>query len=376
MLEDRLADDELKNRFSYRLDYEPPPKGIFVTQIGHLYDCEEAETGKDKNGRPLIQYPVVDEKGENLLRSGVRTKQKTLLIREQKVVDKISAELTEKRDIFEKRMESITKRKEALKEKQETLRAKISTDQRYIEEQNAKRDRAVEKFKTERRTNERLAVQQSELSKELDGLKKRNRELRAQIKEHKPYNDFMMKTIDNLPDKFIEASDNKVTALMMRYSTLEDTNKDLVSRMSGLSDEVSSEQKRLELMKTKHSEDQLENLMELKKSREVLERLKDRNQEKQQQIFFAKNRFRQENQEKGQTLLSLRNLAEKCRFNFRTNKPIAMPIEDENDFDTMLYRIESYVNDHKDLVQWSGGQAGSAFGANSSFARPQTTARD
>jgi len=356
MLDGRQAEQDLKDQFSYRLDYEPAPKGIFVTQIGNLYDSEEAETGKDRNGRPLIQYPLVDDSGENLLRRGVKTKQKTLLIREQKNVDQINQELAETRGMYERRMESINRRKEALQEKRETLRVKIGTDQRYIQEQNSKRDRAVEKFKSERRTNERLAVQQSELSKELDSLKVRNRELRAQIQEKKPYNDFMMKTIDNLPDKFIDGGDNKVSALMMRYSTLEDTNRDLVSRMNNLSEDLSSEQKRLETLRTKHSEDQLENLMELKKSREALDQIKDRNQERQQQIFFAKNRFRDENQEKGQTLLSLRNLAEKCRFNFRTNKPIAMPIEDQNDFDSMLYRIDGYVNDHKDIYRWSAGQ--------------------
>ncbi|XP_063720998.1 cilia- and flagella-associated protein 73-like [Symsagittifera roscoffensis] len=362
MLEDRLAqDDDLKHQMSYRLDCEPAPKGIFVTQLGNLYDAEEAQTGKDKNGRPLIQYPVVNENGENLLRSGVKTRQKTLLIREQKVVDKMNLELTEKRDIFEKRMESINKRKEILREKRDSLRSKIGNDQKYIQEQNAKRERAVEKFKTERKTNERLAIQQSELSKELDELKRRNRSLREEIHKKKPYNEFMMKVIDNLPDKFVESSENKVTALMSRYSTLEDANTDLVRKMGSLSDELSSEQKRLDSIKAKHAEEQLENMMELKRTREILERLRDRNQEKQQQLFFRKNRFREENQEKGQTLLSLRNLAEKCRFNFRTNKPIAIPIEDENDFDTMMYRIDNYFIDHKDIVQWSSPGGGSSI---------------
>ena len=351
----------MKNQFSYRMDYEPPPKGIFVTQIGHLYDnLGEGESdgtaagkGKDKEGRPLIQYPVVSEKGESLLRNGVNTKQKTLLIREQMIVDKMSADLKEKREMFDKRMEMINARKEAFRDKQESLTIKVADDQKYIVEQNAKRERAVEKFKSERKTNERLALQQSELSKELSDLKKRNRELREQIKMHKQYNEFMNEVMDNLPDKFIDASDNKVAALMMRHSTLAETNKDLVSRMGFLSDEVKNEQKRLEALNAKHNEDQLAGMMQVKKARENLEKLKDRNQDRQQQLFFAKNRFRQESQEWGQTLLSMRNLANRCRFNFRTNKPIAMPIEDENDFDSMLYRIENYVGDHKDIVSWT-----------------------
>ena len=100
----------------------------------------------------------------------------------------------------------------------------------------------------------------------------------------------MNKGIDNLPDKFIEASDNKMSALMMQHSTLAETNGDLITRMSYLSEEVNKEQKRLEAMNAKHTEDQLESISEVKKARETLDKLKDRNQEIQQQLFFYKNK--------------------------------------------------------------------------------------
>lgn len=368
MEEAREREREMKSQFSYRMDYHPPAKGIFVTQIGgttgHLYGEEReppcpptAATADNHLGADVIHCPVgtvaVVGAGESVLRNGVNTKQKTLLIREHMLVDKMTSELKEKRELFEQRMQVINARKDAFRDKQESLRLKVANDQKYIVEQNAKRERAVEKFKSERKTNERLAVQQSQLSEELAQLKSRNRQLRQHIAQHSPYNHFMNNVIDNLPDKFIDAPDNKVAALMMRHGTLEETNRDLVTRMGFLSDEVKNEQKRLEALNAKHNEEQLASMMDVKRARERLEKLKDRNQDKQQQLFFAKNRFRHESQQWGQTLLSMRNLADRCRFNFRTNKPIAMPIEDQNDFNAMLYRIEQYVGDHKDIVSWT-----------------------
>ena len=66
---------------------------------------------------------------ESLLRNGVNTKQKTLLIREQMQVDKMTSELREKRELFEQRMQEMDARKQAFAHKQHCLQLKVANDQ-------------------------------------------------------------------------------------------------------------------------------------------------------------------------------------------------------------------------------------------------------
>lgn len=124
---------------SYRLELEPQKKNVFVTQ---LRDDEEDDA-------EIRKFAVVEESASKLLDTGLNTVQSTLLLKKQVEVEKVQEDLDIKRRQFAERMAACKAKEEALKKKQAQIRERVGKFEKFIEENDAKRRRAIQKYQTE-----------------------------------------------------------------------------------------------------------------------------------------------------------------------------------------------------------------------------------
>lgn len=319
---------------AYRLELEPQKKNVFVTQ---LRDDDE----DDSNVR---KFPVVEESASKLLDTGLNTVQSTLLLKRQVEVEKVQEDLDIKRRQFADRMAACKAKEEELKKKQTQIRERVGKFEKFIEENDAKRRRAIQKYQTELKLKTQKNRELDILSTELEQLKTRNGALQAKLARYSVYEKFLMKVLDQLPEDYLEANDSMLMGIMMRFRTLSATNQSLVQMLGDTSDQVESEQQKLQDLNQEHTQNLLLMNSELAALQEKLEETEQRKEKIDQFLINSKGIYRQQSEMLGCIKLAIDNIAEKCQ------RLRGTPVE-KLDVDSKLKLIQEHILEHTDIVK-------------------------
>ncbi|KAJ3223482.1 hypothetical protein HK099_001065 [Clydaea vesicula] len=158
-----------------------------------------------------------------------RTLQSTLLLQKKKEMHQVQQLLEKKRIEFAKRMEECREKQEELKVKQKQIRERVFKFEKFLKENDAKRQRANVKAQTEKKLREQK-------EQELLGLQK-------QLMEESKNSKNILTMLPHIND------------ILMRHKTLVETNEDLMSMLQSFQDEIEKEQKGLQLsIKNKNDE--------------------------------------------------------------------------------------------------------------------------
>jgi len=335
--------DTVKNHFgfsnmatdgAYRLELEPQKKNVFVTQ---LRDDDEDE-------RNVRKFPIVEESASKLLDTGLNTVQSTLLLKKQVEVEKVQEDLDIKRRQFAERMAACKAKEEELKKKQTQIRERVGKFEKFIEENDAKRRRAIQKFQTELKLKKQKNRELDILSTELEQLKARNGALQAKLARYSVYEKFLMKVLDQLPEDYLEANDSMLMGIMMRFRTLSATNQSLVQMLGDTSDQVETEQQKLQDLNQEHTQNLLLMNSELAALQEKLEETVQRKEKIDQFLINSKGIFRQQSEMLGCIKMAIDNIAEKCQ------RLRGTPVE-KLDVDSKLKVIQEHIIEHTDIVK-------------------------
>lgn len=319
---------------SYQLELEPQKKNVFVTQ---LRENEEDDS-------EVRKFPIVKESASKLLDTGLNTVQSTLLLKKQVEVEKVQEDLDIKRRQFAERMAACKKKEEELKKKQTRIRERVGKFEKFIEENDAKRRRAIQKYQTESKLKNQKNRELDVLSLELDQLKARNKALQAKLSKYSIYEKFLMKVLDQLPEDYLEASDSMLMGIMMRFRTLSATNQSLVQMLSDTSDQVEAEQQKLQDMNQEHTRNLLLMNSELAALQQNLEDTLQRKEKIDQFLINSKGIFRQQSELLGCIKMAIDNIAEKCQRLRST--PVG-----SLDIDSKLKVIQEHITEHTDIVK-------------------------
>ncbi|XP_015770824.1 PREDICTED: coiled-coil domain-containing protein 42 homolog isoform X2 [Acropora digitifera] len=289
---------------SYRLELEPQKKNVFVTQLSR----EEEDDGNE-----VRKFPIVEESAGKLLDTGFNTVQSTLLLKKQVEVEKVQEDLDIKRQQFAERMAACKRKEEELKKKQTQIRGRVERFEKFIEENDAKRRRAIQKYQTELKLKNQKNRELDVLSTELGQLKARNAALQAKLAKCSVYEQFLMKVLDQLPEDYLEANDAMLMGIMMRFRTLSATNQSLVQMLVDTSDQVEDEQQKLQDINQEHTQSVLLMNSELAVLQEKLEETLQKKEKLDQFLANSKGVFRQQSELLGCIKMSIDNIAEKCQ---------------------------------------------------------------
>ncbi|XP_050809276.1 uncharacterized protein CCDC197 isoform X2 [Gopherus flavomarginatus] len=235
----------------YSLQLENRRKNVFVTQLGEYREEEDKD---------VTHIPIISEAPSKILETDANSLQKTLVLKKEVEVDRVTAELIAKRQEFKERMEAVAQRRAQFAKKQQDSRNQALKFDKFLKESDVKRRRALQKYQAEVKMNE---IKQREIDKlvaELEKLKVRQQKLQKKVAKQKVYEDFLLKVIDQLPDNYPKyGADSVIGAIIRRHETLSATNQTLIKNLITLSDDFEKSQHDLETLQREHDTTKLSN---------------------------------------------------------------------------------------------------------------------
>ncbi|XP_043930516.1 uncharacterized protein CCDC197 isoform X1 [Protopterus annectens] len=288
----------------YELHIESRRKNVFVTQLGERRDEEEEN---------INHIPVIREAASKILEGSKSTQQTTLVLKKEVEADSVNEQLSAKRREFQHRMEAVTRRREELDMKQQLNKESALKFEKFLKDTDAKKQRAIHKYQVEVKQNDLKQRELLELLQQSEDLKARQQKLYNKLAKNKIFEHFLQKTVDILPENYIEyGADSSVIALIRRYETLSATNEALVNSQVTLASELEMAQRQLEALQREHETIKLMTNSELSQLQMEHDKILEKNKELDLKINLHRGYFRHQSEELGSLIMAVTNLADDC----------------------------------------------------------------
>ncbi|XP_056332740.1 coiled-coil domain-containing protein 42 homolog [Danio aesculapii] len=311
-------------------------KNVFVTQP------QPEESREPESDGQLKLIPIITQSPSMILESGVRTLQCTLVLKKREELDNIDTHLTHTRAQIHQRMRSLTERRELLQRAQEESRQRAERFQRFVEENELKRRRAMKKFQMEKQQSQSKEEEREELANQMERLQDRRMRLRERVSRYQIFEEFLMKTLDLLPDNYLGLGTDLVAPIIRRYETLSISRQDLLQQLQRLTDQMKTDHNQLDTLKEQHNTYKLMTNQDLSDLQTQLDQMTERNKQLEMSLQLQQAQSRDQVEELGRVLLAVRNLAEQCQLSHYG------PLQDMNT-STMMDMIKEYMVDKADL---------------------------
>lgn len=182
-----------------------------------------------------------------------RTLQSTLLLQKKKEMAHVQDQLEKKRAEFSSRMEECKYKQEELRTKQKQIRDRVLKFEKFLKENDAKRQRANVKAQTERKARELKEVELVNLHKQLHEIKFKAERIGTIIsmfrelilEKHQIYEDYLQSVVDSIPPDYLDINEPHINDILMRHKTLLETNEDLIKTVQNFQDSIENEQNQL-----------------------------------------------------------------------------------------------------------------------------------
>ncbi|KAM4625883.1 uncharacterized protein CCDC197 [Polymixia lowei] len=320
-----------KNDSRLKLTIENRMRNIFVTQL--------EETREEEN---VNHIPVITETANRILETGVNTLQRTLVLKKQAELDEVDRRLALKRQEFKCHMQALAQRRAELELKQQETKDKANKFEKFVEDNEGKRRRALKKYQLAREQNILKHREIENLTEQLKKLQVRQQSLKDRVAKHKIYEDYLMKMLDHLPENYLEyRSDSLVMLIIRRHETLSITHQDLVLRVGQLVEELEQGQRLLEILKQEYNTNKLMTNKELSELQSQWDRFKEQNKQREMNLLMAQGQSRDQVEEVGSLLIAMKNLGEQCYL--QTYGPL-----DDMDMLTMMDMVKEYILEKSD----------------------------
>ncbi|KAG6966161.1 hypothetical protein JG688_00006883 [Phytophthora aleatoria] len=163
----------------------------------------------------------------------------TRLLEKRRQMFEVQEALDAQKEEFARREDAFHRREEALRKKDLELQESLIKFNKFLQENESKRNRAVKRASDE--VKQRMSKEQevARLQTQLTALQRESDALGAQVRHHLKYTRYLELVQEAVPEDYPEVSD-----LVNRYHTLRETNRDLSRNQ--ITHEEESESKRLE----------------------------------------------------------------------------------------------------------------------------------
>ncbi|XP_043930518.1 uncharacterized protein CCDC197 isoform X2 [Protopterus annectens] len=298
----------------YELHIESRRKNVFVTQLGERRDEEEEN---------INHIPVIREAASKILEGSKSTQQTTLVLKKEVEADSVNEQLSAKRREFQHRMEAVTRRREELDMKQQLNKESALKFEKFLKDTDAKKQRAIHKYQVEVKQNDLKQRELLELLQQSEDLKARQQKLYNKLAKNKIFEHFLQKTVDILPENYIEyGADSSVIALIRRYETLSATNEALVNSQVTLASELEMAQRQLEALQREHETIKLMTNSELSQLQMEHDKILEKNKELDLKINLHRGYFRHQ-----EFIIEKKNIEQMAALSEDCRSPLSSAIE-------------------------------------------------
>mmetsp|Transcript_2682 Transcript_2682/g.3414 ORF Transcript_2682/g.3414 Transcript_2682/m.3414 type:complete len:386 (+) Transcript_2682:103-1260(+) len=311
--------------------------GAFITQTGQNAD----------------HFRGVEVGELEALVSGIaQTSQSTLLLKKKKEMREVDDSLDFMKHQFRSRMETCEANQRKFEDKQQELKQNVLKFEKFIQENDAKRQRAEVKLRHEQKTR---LQKESDLAKavaDFEEHEKRKAELLRQLDRLKCYKEYLEGIVDQGPDRRSEFEE--VDDLLMRYRTLELANLDLMQQVQKGTEKMDALRKELQDLRVGTQNAALVQSSQIQELQMELEDLKNNVKKSSDRREAAAKNLNDETRETGQIIMGIRNLYNRCTSTSRMTVKIDFK-EGENSklnhLDSCLKFICEKIVDLNEIVQ-------------------------
>ncbi|XP_038123332.1 coiled-coil domain-containing protein 42 homolog [Cyprinodon tularosa] len=292
------------------LDRDPHSKPQMETKVKKVF-VTELDDNRDRK-KEEYHIPAATETSK-LLEGGVKMLKKTLIARKQAELHDVDVQLALKRQYFKSCMEALAHKRLELETKQQQAKETEMKFEKFVAENEAKRQRAMKECKAMREQNALKKREIEDLTEQMTKLETRRKVLEQKTEKYRIYEDYLLKTLDRLPSIHRHISNEPlVMPVIRRHEMLSITHQELLQRHKDMQLEVEQGQQQLENMKQQHSIKQLMSNRKLYELLSELEGLEEKNKQAEVNLLMRRRVTRKEAVETGRTLMAVKNLAHHC----------------------------------------------------------------
>ncbi|KAI9343424.1 hypothetical protein DFJ73DRAFT_841517 [Zopfochytrium polystomum] len=209
-------------------------------------DGKDEDTFVTQRGGKLIQgtglyVPLLPETASGTLSALFQnrmTLQSTLLLQRKKEMHQVQVLLEKKRLEFAKRMDECREKQEELRAKQKQIRDRVTKFEKFLKENDAKRQRANLKALTESRLRIQKETELAALQRNLKEESTKAELVVKMTKKYKIYEQYLQSVVDILPPDYLDINEFHINDILMRHKTLVETNEDLIAMLQQTQDNV------------------------------------------------------------------------------------------------------------------------------------------
>ncbi|XP_073783825.1 uncharacterized protein CCDC197 isoform X2 [Danio rerio] len=200
----------------------------------------------------------------------------------------------------------------------------------------------MKKLQMEKQQSQSKEEERGELANQMERLQDRRMRLKQRVSRYKIFEEFLMKTLELLPDNYLGLGTDLVAPIIRRYETLSISRQDLLQQLQRLTDQMKTDHNQLDTLKQQHNTYKLTTNQDLSDLQTQLDQMTERNKQQEMSLQLQQAQSRDQVEELGRVLLAVRNLAEQCQLSHYG------PLQDMNT-STMMDMIKEFMVDKADL---------------------------
>lgn len=236
----------------------------------------------------------------------------TRLLEKRRQMFEVQEALNSQKEEFARREDAFRRREESLRRKDLELQESLIKFNKFLQENEAKRKRALARTADEKKQREQKEREIEEKELELKETLKKEAQLKEQVDKNLKYQDFLENVVQTVSKFFPEISD-----VLQRHTTLREENVNLLRKKN--QDEAEFDNKQREYINSRKAKENelLNKSNEVAELQKTLEQYKSRAMHLQEEMDHHTQETAKKTKELGQIIACVGNLRERCEESFR-----------------------------------------------------------
>lgn len=271
---------------------------------------------------------------EALLSGATQTSQSTLLLKKRKEMREIDEALELMKETYKNRTNACEERRHLFELKQAKLREQVAKFEKFIQENDAKRQRAEMKAKQEKKLYDQKVQELSMLAEKIEQLEKDQRELEHQLDIKNRFRSYLERVIEVGDHGYEEISD-----LLNRHKTLLDANNDLMKQVQEQDIEIDICRQKLHALKMETQNQLLVGNSQIQIRQKELEKVFAAVKHEEAEKNLKEEDKKAVVRESGQVVQAIRNIFARCESSMRI-KPQQTASRDDGLSELLAFNLD------------------------------------
>lgn len=285
---------------------------------------------------------------EQLLAGTNQTSQSTLLLKKRKEMREVDESLELMKDAYKRRMDFCEERRLQFEAKQNKMRENVIKFEKFIQENDAKRQRAEAKIKQERKIYDQKCQEMNTILSNIKSLEEVQKGITEELDKHNMYTAYLQDFADKNNDKGFE----EITDIIKRYWTLKESNKILMESIQEQENQVDYIRSRFGELKIKKENSGLVNNSLLQQRQKILDDVRVQSKLIQQGTEKETEAQKNDMRDMAEIVQGVRNLFNRCQADSDKKAKLNLG-KDATLLENLTYNIEIIHGRCRDLLEIS-----------------------